>query len=79
VFAVPLNVEPGELQKADPIKAMGRFAHEAVAVDQTTGVAYLTEDAGSGVGSGFYRYLPADPADLAAGGQLQMLGIAGQP
>ena len=79
VFAVPLNVEPGELQKAVPIKSMGRFAHEAVGVDQDTGVVYLTEDAGSGVGSGFYRYLPDDPADLLAGGRLQMIGIAGHP
>jgi uncharacterized protein len=79
VFAVALNVEPGHLQKAVPIKPMGRFAHEAVAVDQDTGVVYLTEDAGSGAGSGFYRYLPDDPADLMAGGRLQMLGIAGHP
>jgi len=79
VFTVSLNVEPGRLRKAEPIKPMGRFAHEAVAVDQDAGVVYLTEDAGSGVGSGFYRYLPNDPADLMAGGLLQMLGIAGHP
>jgi hypothetical protein len=79
VFEVPLNVEPGELEEAEPIRPMGRFAHEALAVDQETGVVYLTEDAGSGVGSGFYRYLPDDPADLMAGGHLQMLGIAGHP
>jgi secreted PhoX family phosphatase len=78
VFAVPLNVELGGLEKAEPIRAMGRFSHEAVAVDQTTGILYLTEDAGSGVGSGFYRFLPNDPLDLQAGGTLQMLGIAGQ-
>ena len=79
VFKVPLNVEPGQLQKAQPIKALGRFSHEALAVDQETGIVYLTEDAGSGVGSGFYRYVPNDPRDLSAGGRLQMLGIAGQP
>jgi secreted PhoX family phosphatase len=79
VFTVPLNVEPGQLQKAEPIKPMGRFAHEAVAVDQESGVVYLTEDAGSGAGSGFYRYLPHNPADLMAGGRLQMLGIASHP
>jgi uncharacterized protein len=79
VFAVPLNVEPGGLEKAEPIRAMGRFSHEAVAVDQTTGIVYLTEDAGSGVGSGFYRFLPDDLRDLHAGGTLQMLGVAGQP
>ena len=79
VFRVPLNAELGEVPTAEPIKPMGRFSHEALAVDQDTGVVYLTEDAGSGVGSGFYRYLPHDPTDLQAGGSLQMLGIAGQP
>jgi uncharacterized protein len=79
VFEVPLNVEPGQLQKAVPIKAMGRFSHEAVAVDQNTGIVYLTEDAGSGVGSGFYRFLPNRRRSLVAGGRLQMLGIAGAP
>lgn len=44
-------------------------------MDQTTGVVYLTEDAGSGTGSGFYRFLPNDPTNLLAGGRLQMLGI----
>ena len=78
VFVVPLNVEPGGVQPAEPLKALGRFAHEAVAVDQRTGVVYLTEDAGSGVGSGFYRFLPASALNLAAGGTLQMLGLTGQ-
>jgi len=76
VFEVPLSVELGGLQKPQALKAMGRFAHEAVAVDQDTGVVYLTEDAGSGVGSGFYRFLPHDPLNLLMGGRLQMLGIA---
>ena len=79
VFAVPLNVAPGLLPKAEPIRPMGRFSHEAVAVDQNTGVVYLTEDPGSGVGAGFYRYLPNDRRDLLAGGRLQMLGVAGRP
>jgi uncharacterized protein len=79
VFTVPLNVEPGQVPQAEPIKPMGRFSHEAVAVDQDTGIVYLTEDAGSGVGSGFYRYLPNDPANLQAGGLLQMLGIIDRP
>lgn len=77
MFEVPLNVEPGELQKPKPIKAMGRFAHEAVAVDQDTGIVYLTEDAGSG--SGFYRFLPHRRRNLLDGGRLQMLGVSRQP
>jgi secreted PhoX family phosphatase len=79
VFEVPLGIEPGQLTQPEPLRALGRFSHEAVAVDQRTGVVYLTEDPGSGVGAGFYRFLPADPNHLAAGGRLQMLGIVGRP
>jgi secreted PhoX family phosphatase len=57
------------------LTAMGRFTHEAVAVDPQTGIVYLTEDAGP---AGLYRFMPATPGDLAAGGQLQMLAITGQ-
>jgi uncharacterized protein len=63
----------------EPLTAMGRFAHEAAAVDQHTGVVYLTEDAGSGRGSGFYRFLPKNPARLRDGGRLQMLQIHHHP
>jgi hypothetical protein len=38
-----------------PIRAAGRFSHEAVAVDPSTGIVYETEDTGS---SGFYKYVP---------------------
>jgi secreted PhoX family phosphatase len=55
-----------------PIKGMGRFSHEAVAVHPRTGVVYLTEDDGP---AGFYRYLPKRRHDLAAGGRLEMLVI----
>jgi hypothetical protein len=58
---------------------MGRFAHEALTTDQRTGVVYETEDPGSGVGAGFYRYLPDDPKRLIKGGKLQMLGVDGSP
>ena len=62
-----------------PITAAGRFSHEAAAVDQRTGIVYETEDPGSGVGAGFYRYTPKHPDDLAAGGELEMLAIDRQP
>jgi secreted PhoX family phosphatase len=78
-FHVPVALADNTTADAVPITQMGRFAHEALAVDQSTGVVYETEDAGSGVGSGFYRYVPVDPVDLHAGGKLQMLGIDGQP
>jgi hypothetical protein len=60
---------------AVPIPAMGRFAHEAVAVDPATGIVYETED--NGANSGFYRFIPNTPGVLGDGGTLQMLAIAG--
>ena len=79
LYETPVGRGPGELEPAVPIVAAGRFSHEAVAVDQRTGVVYETEDPGSGLGAGFYRFIPENPADLAAGGVLEMLAIAGQP
>jgi secreted PhoX family phosphatase len=55
-----------------PLKAMGRFTHEALAVDKHTGIAYLTEDLNP---CGFYRYLPRRNKRLAEGGVLQMLAV----
>ncbi len=79
LFQTPVQRGPNQLELGVPIVAAGRFAHEAAAVDQSTGVVYETEDPGSGFGAGFYRYTPDDPDDLAAGGVLDMLAIAGQP
>ena len=62
-----------------PVVAMGRFAHEAVAVDPASGTIFETEDAGSGQGSGFYRFLPNNPADPYAGGTFQILGVTNPP
>lgn len=65
---------------AEPIVGMGRFAHEAVAIDPATGIAYQTED--SSGKSGFYRYipnvLPGGMGSLAQGGRLQMAKVKGQ-
>jgi len=61
---------------AVPLTAMGRFAHEAIAVDPRTGYVYETEDSGND--SGFYRFRPGDKRDLTQGGTLEMLAIAGQ-
>ncbi len=61
---------------ATPLPALGRFVHEAAAVDPETGVVYLTEDQDR---AGLYRCLPNRPGDLAAGGRLQMLAIRGAP
>src|SRR5687767_182439 len=56
---------------------MGRFSHEAMAVDPNTWIVYETEDNGNN--SGFYRFLANQPGVLAKGGVLQMLAIAGTP
>jgi secreted PhoX family phosphatase len=55
-----------------PLTQMGRFEHEAAAVDPVTGIVYLTEDQHRGL---LYRYLPNVPGKLHEGGRLQALGI----
>ncbi len=70
IFEVPSQGKG--LADPRPLKDMGRFRHEAAAVDPRTGVVYLTEDMGDGFGL-FYRYLPNDRRNLAAGGRLQAL------
>jgi uncharacterized protein len=58
------------------LKQMGRFVHEAIAVDPATGVVYETEDQGT---AGFYRFIPKKKGQLSEGGRLQMLAIKDQP
>jgi hypothetical protein len=55
---------------------MGRFSHEALAVDPDTWIVYETEDNGNNT-SGFYRFLANTPGVLINGGTLQMLAIDG--
>lgn len=74
VFEVPAQQQG--LADPVPLKAMGRFNHEAAAVDPPTGIVYLTEDRGDGL---FYRFLPAVPGELAKGGRLQALGFRDAP
>jgi uncharacterized protein len=59
---------------ADPIalKALGRFNHEAAAVDPRTGIVYLTEDRDDGL---LYRVIPNARGDLKKGGRLQAMAI----
>ncbi|BAZ49750.1 hypothetical protein NIES4103_23620 [Nostoc sp. NIES-4103] len=59
-----------------PLIAMGRFNHEAVAVDPKTGYVYQTEDRGDSL---FYRFIPKVPGKLQQGGTLQALRIIGRP
>jgi uncharacterized protein len=71
VFEVP-SAQRG-LVAPQPLTAMGRYRHEAAAVDPKTGVVYLTEDRDDSL---FYRFLPERPGELARGGQLQALAFA---
>ena len=66
------EVDRGSVWETDPTgataavlrPAMGRFAHEAAAVDPVRRVVYLTEDEPDGC---FYRFRPARWPDLAVG------------
>lgn len=67
---------------AVPLKAMGRFVHEAVAVDPRTGIVYETEDRrinAEGLGSGYYRFTPEPGAPFGTAGLLEMLAVRGRP
>lgn len=76
----------GQEGRPEPRRALGRFVHEAVAIDPRSRILYETEDfryeAGnnSRPGSGFYRFIQADPVsrDLV-NGKLQMLAIKDRP
>lgn len=70
VFEVPA-ARPG-ITNPVPLTAMGRFNHEAAAVDPRTGIVYLTEDRHDSL---FYRFLPNQRGALARGGKLQALAF----
>ena len=61
-----------------PIVGLGRFVHEAAAVDPRTGIVYLTEDE---YRAGLYRFVPdanvPTEGTLRGSGRLQMLAIEG--
>ncbi len=67
--------DDGKLQKAVPLKKLGRYRHEAVAADPRTGIIYLTEDMNDGL---LYRFIPKTKGDLHDG-RLQALVIEGSP
>jgi secreted PhoX family phosphatase len=71
IFEVPALSDAAPV----PIEGMGRFIHEAVAVDPRTGAVYETEDRTT---AGFYRYVPNQRRLLHLGGRLQMLRAAGR-
>lgn len=73
------EVDPRRGGNPQPIVAMGRFEHEAVAFDRR-GRAYLTEDASEPLGC-VYRFTPERPlggrGSLHAGGRLEALQVEG--
>jgi len=70
------------LEEPVPLVAMGRFRHEAVAVDPETGIAYLTEDREDAL---LYRFRPSARAtslrvgDYARGGVLEAMRVRTRP
>ena len=72
VFEVPSRIRG--LADPAPLTAMGRFKHEACAVDPRTGAIYMTEDEIDGKGL-FYRFLPKNRRRLHEGGRLQALAV----
>lgn len=73
VFEVPATARVAVDPR--PLRGMGRFMHEAAAVDPRSGVVYLSEDR---PGSLLYRFIPNEPGKLDRGGQLQALCIDGK-
>ena len=74
VFEVPSSATTFVTPVA--LTAMGRFNHEAAAVDSNTGYVYLTEDRGDSL---FYRFVPTQQNNLSAGGILYALKITSMP
>lgn len=72
-FEVPSQ---GKLVEPIPLISMGRFRHEAIAVDPKTGYIYQTEDQND---SCFYRFRPHRNNNLQAGGILEALVIEEMP
>lgn len=70
-FEVPAS-EKIQLLQPLPLRAMGRFNHEAICVDPQTNIIYQTEDTHDGL---IYRFIPLDVKNLAKGGKLQALAL----
>jgi secreted PhoX family phosphatase len=75
-YVFEVSAASDELVDAIPITGMGRFQHEACAVDAATGIVYMTEDHYHSL---FYRYVPDSPGHLLAGGRLQALVVDKHP
>lgn len=74
IFEVPADAE--SVVDPLPLRAMGRFEHEAAAVDPDTGNVFLSEDKHRSL---LYRFLPSVPGQLQRGGRLQALVLGEHP
>ncbi|RAY14480.1 hypothetical protein DPM19_16140 [Actinomadura craniellae] len=77
------EVDPqGRHTRPEPIKPLGRFAHEAVGIDPRTNICYLTEDASGPFGL-FYRFKPRAHRggyhSYQAGGTLEAMYVPDVP
>jgi secreted PhoX family phosphatase len=75
-YVFEVSTQAKSLAAPTPIKAMGRFNHEAACVDPTTGIVYLTEDRNDSL---LYRFIPNHRQSLLKGGRLQALVIKENP
>lgn len=75
-YCFEVDPRAGKLEPPRRLEGLGRFRHEAVAVDPRSGIVYLTEDHSDGL---LYRFIPRVRQDLAAGGRLQALRIKDRP
>jgi secreted PhoX family phosphatase len=75
-YIFEVHVDETKAVKPVPLKAMGRFEHEAAAFNPGAGVVYLTEDRHESL---LYRFIPEVRGRLAEGGRLQALAIRSRP
>ena len=69
-FEVPASIN--QVANPIPLIEMGRFRHEAIAVEPKSGIVYQTEDRHDGL---IYRFIPRERGMLESGGRLQALCI----
>jgi len=74
-FEVPVTETP-KLNQPIPLKDMGRFNHEAVAVDPDSGEVFLTEDRHESL---LYKFVAKKPGKLSKGGKLFALAVVNSP
>ena len=70
------EVDPKGYGNGMPLVGLGRFNHEAAAVDPVTGFVYETEDRGDSL---LYRFVPASYGDLHSPGKLEALRLRDFP